>query len=143
MRIGETSLSRGSLPRADGRQEARSLPSFRSLLESERQADESRLAPGTSKKRNSDGQAGNESGSDVDIGIARDGGGIRASAGKVVAGDQVGEPCGAAGGCDNRVQVELIHGGVDALGAGKLVVLLDCFQIGLLGKRAFGFGFHE
>src|ERR1022692_3821201 len=126
---------RDRLPRlltvADRRQEPWRLTRLGSLFKGESQADEGWLTPGTSEERDSDRQTGDKSGSDVDIWVARDGGGIGASPGHVIAVDQVSDPRRTSGGRDHGVEVVLIHGGVDALGPGKLMVLLDRVQISL------------
>ena len=113
------------------------------MLESESQADKSRFAPGAPEKRDSDGQARNRSRSYVDVGIARDRGGIGASAGKVVPIDQVGQPCGTAGGGNDCVEVLLVHSSVYALGASQLMVLFYRVEIGFFGKQTLSFGFDE
>src|ERR1017187_3726096 len=129
---------RDRLPRlltvADRRQEPWRLTRLGSLFKGESQADEGWLTPGTSEERDSDRQTGDKSGSDVDIWVARDGGGIGASPGHVIAVDQVSDPRRTSGGRDH---------GVDALGPGKLMVLLDRVQISLLRQRTLGFGFQK
>jgi len=58
----------------------------------------------------------------VDVGIARDGGRARTASGGVIAVNQIGDPGGASGGCDERVEFEFVHDEVDALGAAEPMI---------------------
>ena len=61
----------------------------------------------------------------------------------MVAVDQVGEPRRTAGGGNDRVQMVLIHSGVDPLGARQLMVPGKGVDIFLLGKWTLCLGLQE
>src|ERR1700687_4939885 len=89
-----------------GRQETRLLTSFGQLLERIRDLKQGRLAPGASKERDADRQSPEVSRRDINIGIAGDGSGARTASGGVIAIDQIGDPSGASGGSEERVEFE-------------------------------------
>src|SRR5580692_4049811 len=82
---------------------ARGLARLRGLLNGISQPDQRGVAPGASEKRNSYGQAGDESARHVDVWIAGDRGGVRTASRESVAIHQVCQPCGSSSGRDDGI----------------------------------------
>ena len=78
------------------------------LLESERILDQLHFAARRAEERQADGQSEHITRGDRDVRIARDRRRGGAAAGEMIAIDVIGEPGGAVGGRDQRVQRELL-----------------------------------
>src|ERR1700681_2057207 len=111
------------------RQEARLLPCLRQLLERLRDLEQRRLAPCAPEEGDPNRQSPQVSRRHIDIGIAGNSGGARTASGGVVAIDQVGKPCRACRGRDERVEFELVHDEVDALGAAEFLIQRQRIEI--------------
>src|SRR5688500_8049281 len=108
---------------------------LRALLEGVGELDEGRLAPGATHEGQADWQTPGVARRDGDEWVTRHRGWRRAGTHEVVAVDQVDGPGRAAGWCDERVEVVLVHDRVDAFGAGETVARGERLKVGSVGER--------
>src|SRR6185369_12677302 len=98
---------------------------------------------GAAEEGYADGQTVDIARGNLHVRIASDGRGRRASAGEVVAVDEVGRPSRAARRSDERVEAILRHHCVNALRLREKLARTQSLQIGEVCERAFGFGARE
>src|SRR5579883_2341033 len=101
----------------------------RGLLEGVGQFDERGFAESAAHEGDANGQAEGVAGGYGDGRVAGQRGRLRAAANGMVAVHQVDAPGGRTGGHDERVELVLIHDGVDPFLAGKAMVLFKSGQI--------------
>ena len=96
-------------------QKLRRATRFGGLFKCERQLDQSRLAPGAAKERNTHRQAANITRRHGDMRVTGDGLSRRVATGEMIAIDPVSGPCRPAGRRNQRVEFVLIHHKIDPL----------------------------
>src|SRR5439155_14455605 len=111
------------------------------VLERIRHPQQYRLTPGAAIERDAVRQAEVEARRDRDVRVSRDRGELRAAgaaAPTTPAAREVDERRDPARGPEHRVELVLVHRGVDALGAGQLDALGARVEVGLVGERPAG-----
>src|SRR2546427_3334495 len=132
---GRDARAPGSHTQVGGGQKARRAAGLGGLLERVGQLDQRRFAVGPAKEGNAYRHAKHKPQRNVDVGISRHRCRTGAPAGVVVPVHQVDEPSRAARGRYKRIEVQLVHDRVDALGPRKAAIFLERLQILLAGER--------
>src|ERR1700720_2398890 len=96
---------------------SRLLASLSQLLERIGNLQQRGFTPGAPEERDANRQPPKISRSDVNIWIASDGSGIGTATRRMIAIDQVGEPCRPSRWSHERVKLEFVHDEVDTFGA--------------------------
>ena len=97
--------------------ESRRLAKLGGLLEGVGDLEECRLAVGAAEEGDADGQSGDLTRRDGDIGIPGHSRGRGTAANGTVAIDPIRHACRSTGGRDDGVELMLVHQGVDPLGS--------------------------
>src|SRR5436853_1703123 len=114
-------LANGAISESSYRgEEAGRLARLGRLLEGVGEFEKDWLAVGAAEEVDADGEAEDVAGGDGDVGVTGHGGQGRAATEAAVAVDQISSCGGAAGRGDEGVELVLVHGRVDALGAREL-----------------------
>src|SRR5579859_8132157 len=125
------------------RQESRRFAELRRLLERVCQLDQHRLAPRPPEKRNPYWQTAHKSRQHIHVGIPRHRRKFRASSAERVAVHDVRQPCWPAGRRNDGIELLFVHGCVNSLFAGQLMVFLDCVHVLLGCQRPFFLGLQK